>query len=126
MAVLSRKFAYKIDGQRFNHAFQFNWTIRLILLILLIPLIIHYSLLMCASIAVAYAIHGDPKVKEKILSLIMFILWSFAGFVTTLAGLVNVFKFRWSAIVLGLVSLCVAVLLEYSLTIYGKSVHDFP
>lgn len=122
MAVWWGKFNYELTRSKLDHSFHFNWTVKMTLFVLLLPLMVHYTLLMCASITVAYAVHRDSLRKEKILSLILFLLWSVAGFVTSLSGLINLFEFKWSAIVVGLVSLFTALLLEYSLTIYGEAV----
>lgn len=103
--------------------FHFNSTFKAILSLLLITLFIYYSLLVCASIAVIYALTTNANhlfVNQKIISLILMILWSFAGLTTSLAGLSNLIKFKWSTIITGIVAIIIALIVEYSLTIYGK------
>lgn len=118
MAFLTRNLDYQSD--HLLHTFQFNRGVKVVLFLLLLPLLVYYTLLVCASVIIIYAIHDSFIKNQKMISLFLFVLWSLAGLVTSLAGLATLVNFRWSSIITGLIAILATLALECALTIYGN------
>lgn len=118
MAILTQKTEYNATKMNTLSYLEFTGTFKICLIVLIIPLLVYYTLLLTASMVMAYFVH--PIDSNKVICFSLLVCWTISGLSTSLASFILIIKFKRSTIIFSLASLSATMLFEYSLTLYGE------